>query len=94
MARSADRPIQVTLRASNRVLEVPSDRSILEVMLESGMEPLYDCKRGECGLCVIPVLEGDPEYRDQALSDQERREGKSTCVCVSRALTPALVLDC
>jgi ferredoxin-NADP reductase len=88
-----DRPFEVELRQSGRILQIPADKTILEVMEEEGCDPLYDCKRGECGVCQCDVIEGIPDHRDYYLSDAERKEGKVMQICISRALSDRLVLD-
>jgi vanillate O-demethylase ferredoxin subunit len=93
VALTGDRPIRVELRASGRTLDVGPGQTILDALIEAGLDPLYDCKRGECGMCVMNVLDGRPDHRDHALTPREREEGKLICTCVSRALTPGLVLD-
>lgn len=67
-------------------LTVPSDRTLLDVLDEAGAEPLFNCRRGECGLCAVDVLElsGSIDHRDVFYSDRERQEAKHFCACVSR----------
>jgi len=88
-----DQPFEVELRQSGVTLTVPADKTILDVMEEQGCDPMYDCKRGECGVCTATVLEGVPDHRDYFLSDAERAEGKLIQICISRSKTPRLVLD-
>ena len=88
-----DEPFEVELARSGRVLDVPADRSLLAVLREAGLEPDADCERGGCGMCQVRVLEGRPEHRDVILSARERAAGEVMQSCVSRALTPRLVLD-
>lgn len=92
-AESGDRPIEVVARASNRRVLVPQDRSILDCLIDAGLDPVFDCKRGECGACVTTVLDGIPEHRDYVLDDETRQFGRSMCICVSRAKSDQLVLD-
>jgi vanillate O-demethylase ferredoxin subunit len=54
---------------------------------------MYDCKRGDCGICRTDVLDGVPDHRDVVLSDEEKAAGDVMQICVSRAKTPRLVLD-
>jgi vanillate O-demethylase ferredoxin subunit len=88
-----DREIEVVLKRSGLTFIVPPDKSILQVLIEEAVDPLYDCQRGECGICQVTVLEGVPDHRDHILSDAERAENKVMQICVSRAKTPRLVLD-
>ncbi len=90
---AGDQPFEVELRQSGRTLLIPADKTILDVMEAAGCDPMYDCKRGECGVCTATVLEGVPEHRDYFLSDAEKAEGKLIQICISRAKTPRLVLD-
>lgn len=91
--RDGDQPFEVELRASQKVLTIPADKTILDVMIEAGVDPLYDCKRGECGICQASVIEGVPDHRDYILTEAERDGRKLMQICVSRAKTPRLVLD-
>jgi ferredoxin len=88
-----DTEIEVVLKRSGLTFIVPPDKSILQVLIEEAVDPMYDCQRGECGICQVAVLEGVPDHRDHILSDGERASNKVMQICVSRAKTPRLVLD-
>ncbi|MGF0238646.1 PDR/VanB family oxidoreductase [Rhodococcus sp. IEGM1300] len=88
----ADSGFEVELRASGVTLLVPAGKSVLDAMIEAELDPMFDCRRGDCGVCVAQVLEGDAEHRDICLSERERAGG-SFCTCVSRASSARLVLD-
>jgi ferredoxin len=88
-----DTAIEVVLQRSGLTFIVPPGKTILDVLIEEGIDPLYDCQRGECGICQVAVLEGEPDHRDHILSDEERAGNKVMQICVSRAKTPRLVLD-
>lgn len=89
---AADAAFEVRLAASGRVLAVAADASILDAMIAAGLDPLYDCRRGDCGVCTVQLLDGDPDHRDICLTDDEHARG-SFCPCVSRANSACLVLD-
>jgi ferredoxin-NADP reductase len=84
---------EVELAGSGRVLPVPADRSILEVVEEAGVPVLSSCREGTCGTCETGVLGGEPDHRDSVLTADERLENEVMMLCVSRACTPRLVLD-
>jgi ferredoxin-NADP reductase len=92
-AAAGDEAFEVVLKHSGRSYTVPAGKSILDVLIEAGVDPLYDCKRGDCGICQTGVIEGEPDHRDYILSDAEKATGKVMQICVSRAKTPRLVLD-
>lgn len=88
-----DAPFEIECGRGGRVFMVPSGKSMLDVLVEEGFDPLFDCRTGTCGVCVTPVLDGTPDHRDSALSAAEKQAGRQVCICVSRAATPRLVLD-
>lgn len=55
----AGKPFRLTLR-SGRTLEVPADRSALDVLRETIPSVAYSCRQGFCGTCAIPDAEGTP----------------------------------
>jgi ferredoxin-NADP reductase len=92
-AASGDMEFEVALRRSGVRFSVPPGRTILELMLERGVFPSYDCRRGECGACLTRVLAGDPLHRDTCQTEEEKARNAFMTVCVSRAKSESLVLD-
>ncbi|MCX5239860.1 PDR/VanB family oxidoreductase [Streptomyces prunicolor] len=84
---------EIVLARSQMNLHVPADRSILDVVLEAGVDAPWSCREGFCGTCETAVLEGVPDHRDIILTDQERDANNRMCICVSRAHTTQLTLD-
>jgi vanillate O-demethylase ferredoxin subunit len=85
---------EVELKQSGVTLTIPADRSILDVMIEEGYGVPYACEEGWCGACVIPMLGGKADHRDEVLSDAEKAANDKIQVCISRALPgEKLILD-
>jgi vanillate O-demethylase ferredoxin subunit len=78
---------RVRLKGSDVELEIPRERSMLDVLNASGHDVMYDCKRGECGLCAIDVvaIDGEIDHRDVFFSDHQKQSNQKICACVSRA---------
>ena len=91
----AEKPFTVDIL--NRGLSVPvrSDQTLLEALLGAGVEMIYDCQRGECGLCAVKVLEKDAgiDHRDVFLSAEEKAEDHRMCACVSRLTGGHALID-
>lgn len=83
----------VELRDSGLTFHVPEDQSILDVLLDNGLSPDFACMDGVCASCITPVLEGEVDHRDSALSPEEHDADHTMCICVSRAKGTKLVLD-
>jgi ferredoxin-NADP reductase len=86
-------PFDVELRSSGQVIRVAADQSIIQALEGAGVDVLYDCQRGDCGICQCGVIEGVPDHRDVILSDDEKASNKVMQICVSRAKSERLVLD-
>jgi ferredoxin-NADP reductase len=84
---------EVELALSGRTVDVPPDGSILGAVEEAGIAVLSSCREGTCGTCETAVLGGRPDHRDSVLTEDERRNAGVMMICVSRALTPRLVLE-
>ena len=82
-----------TVEFEGESYQVPPDRSIVEVLRENGADVETSCQEGICGTCIMSVLEGTPEHRDNVLTRSEKEAGETMAICVSRAKTPKLVLD-
>jgi len=92
-AAAGDTAFEVELARSGDRFTVPPGRTILDLMLERGVFPSYDCQRGECGACLTRVLAGEPLHRDVCRTDAEKATNEFMTVCVSRACSPRLVLE-
>ena len=90
---AADQPFEVELASSKRVLHVPADKSLLEVLRDEGLFINSACEEGVCGTCETRILAGQADHRDLLLSEEERAANASMMVCVSRACSARIVLD-
>ncbi|SEF32325.1 Ferredoxin-NADP reductase [Amycolatopsis pretoriensis] len=93
-ASAAERQaFQVTLDRSGIELEVPADKSILEVMEERGIPVISSCREGTCGTCETAVLAGSVDHRDSILTEDERAATETMMICCSRGIGAGLVID-
>ncbi|WP_168703995.1 PDR/VanB family oxidoreductase [Gordonia paraffinivorans] len=77
-------PFTVTLASSGATIVVPSGVSLLQRLLDNGVEVSNLCRQGVCGECRIPVRSGTIEHRDLVLTDEEKSLGDAMLCCVSR----------
>lgn len=89
----ADTAFDVEIASSGQIIHVPADQSIIEALEAAGLDPLYDCQRGDCGICQCDVIDGIPDHRDVILTDAEKAAGDVMQICVSRAKSAKLTLD-
>ncbi|KQV90219.1 hypothetical protein ASD15_23120 [Massilia sp. Root351] len=79
-AQTEDAPLTVELALSQMTVEVQPGTSILDALIAADVFVSYECKRGECGSCYTPVLQGRPQHRDVCLTPAMRSAGMCTCV--------------
>jgi ferredoxin-NADP reductase len=91
--RSGDAGLEVELARSRRTVAVPPGVSILDAVRAEIPGVMSSCEQGICSSCETAVLAGVPDHRDSVLTAKEHAANDYMMICVSRALTPRLVLD-
>jgi ferredoxin-NADP reductase len=93
--QAGDTPFKVLLQRSGREVQVRGDESLLDALSHARVPVFWDCRKGECGLCATRVLshDGELQHRDRYLTAEEKLQGQSMCLCVSRTHGQSLVLD-
>ncbi len=86
-----DKPFRVRIARSGKVVEVPADKTILEVLRENGFDVPSSCETGTCGTCRTRMLSGEADHRDLVLAEHERSD--HIMICVSRARSEEITLD-
>lgn len=88
-------PFDVRVTGFGEPVHVPVGQSMLDALIESGVDMIYDCRRGECGLCAVDILEanGPLDHRDVFFSEEEKRESRKMCTCVSRLAGGSISVD-
>ncbi|MGW5151501.1 PDR/VanB family oxidoreductase [Rhodococcus koreensis] len=90
---ASNAPFEIEIASTGMVLDVPADRSALDVMLDAGIPVAYACAEGTCASCGTEVISGKIEHRDSLLTPEERNLDKIMYVCVSRGRCERIVLD-
>jgi ferredoxin-NADP reductase len=90
-ASASNHAFRIRLARTGIELDVPADRTIVDVLVEHDVFIETSCREGYCGTCLTRYLGGEPEHRDSVLDDDDRKE--FMLVCCSRARTPLLELD-
>jgi len=91
----APEEFRVRVRDAECDVLVRSNRTLLDALRDEGVDMMWDCLRGECGLCAATVIdvEGELDHRDVFLSDEEKEEAGAIITCVSRAVGGAVTID-
>lgn len=95
----ADNPLRegfdVYLQKSRKTIHVSGNTSILDALNNANIDVLWDCRRGECGVCAQHVINADGPiiHRDVCLDDDDKNISASMCICVSRLKGKKITLD-
>jgi vanillate O-demethylase ferredoxin subunit len=93
--RFASEPFRVKIPRLGMEVDVPRNQTMLEALEAAGIEMIFDCRKGECGLCALPIVETDGivDHRDVFFSDEEKAANAKLCTCVSRVIGGSITID-
>ncbi|WHU45674.1 PDR/VanB family oxidoreductase [Gordonia sp. L191] len=92
-------PFDVAIPSLDFRTTVGTSETLLGALERAGLDVMSDCRRGECGLCELSVVEvsGRIDHRDVFYSEKQKTEAQRLCACVSRVVgggsTPILTLE-
>ena len=88
-------PFTLKIPRLGKEIHVPATQSMLDALEAGGVEMIFDCLRGECGLCALPILGvvGVVDHRDVFFSEAEKAANVKLCTCVSRVYGSEITLD-
>jgi tetrachlorobenzoquinone reductase len=83
----------VELAKSGQEFVIPEGQTILQVLLDAGVDVDYSCELGICGACEQRVISGEPIHRDSILSEEEQASNTKVMICCAGCKSERLVLD-
>ena len=83
----------VELARSGKEFFIPEGQTILDILLDDGIDLESSCENGICGACEQQVLAGIPAHCDSILTEEEQAENKRVMICCAGCKSDRLVLD-
>jgi ferredoxin-NADP reductase len=83
----------LALARSKKIVPVAAGETMLDALLNAGVDVPFACSEGICGTCRVNVVDGVPDHRDQFLSAEEKAGNRCVMVCCSGSQTSTLTLD-
>ena len=83
----------VELARSGKTIPIPRGMTILDALLEAGVDAPYSCMEGVCATCETKVISGIPDHKDLVLTKEEKESNRVMMICCSGSKTEKLVLD-
>jgi ferredoxin len=78
--------LEVDLDGNRHRLRRPRSRTLIEVLLDAGIDAPHSCREGRCGSCVATVVSG---AACEVLGPEDVRDGL-ILACQARPVSPAL----
>ncbi|MCK8783303.1 PDR/VanB family oxidoreductase [Roseomonas sp. NAR14] len=93
--RYASKAFVVRIPRLGKEIVVARNQTMLDALKAAGVDMIWDCRRGECGLCAVKILEveGTVDHRDVFFSDAQKATDAHLCTCVSRVVGGGITVD-
>ena len=89
--KAGDKAFRAHLTKTGKTVEVPADKTILEVLRAAGLDVPSSCETGTCGTCRTKYSGGEADHRDLVLAEHEKAD--TIMICVSRAKGDEITLE-
>lgn len=77
----------IQLTHEERLIEVPTDKSIMQAALDAGVKLIHSCLKGQCGSCRAYVVNGEVEMRNNFSLFEEEVKAGQVLLCQSYLVT-------
>ncbi|MFD4457042.1 2Fe-2S iron-sulfur cluster-binding protein [Nocardia sp. NPDC058480] len=82
--------VEVELDGQVHEMSWPRKQTLVDIMLDKGLDVPYSCQEGECGSCACTVLEGKVEMANSEILDPEDIANGYILGCQARPVTDRL----
>ncbi|KGD72993.1 hypothetical protein HA49_12360 [Tatumella morbirosei] len=73
-------PFIAEIPRSGHTLQVTAEKTLLQVLLDDGVDIDYSCEAGTCRSCIIDIISGEIQHKDHCLTEEERKTLMTPCV--------------
>lgn len=68
--------VEVELDGEHHAFDWPTDKRLLDLLLERGLDAPYSCREGACSACACRIVDGEVSMlRNQVLEEEDLAEG-------------------
>ncbi|MGH3713163.1 MAG: 2Fe-2S iron-sulfur cluster-binding protein [Micromonosporaceae bacterium] len=80
--------VDIDLDGQTHQLEWPTNRKLLDVMLDAGLDAPFSCRQGVCSACACRLLTGEVKMLNNEVLEEEDLADGYILACQSLPLTP------
>jgi MOSC domain-containing protein YiiM/ferredoxin-NADP reductase len=84
-------PFEVEVKSTGKVLQVPHEKSLLQVLTAAGFDIDSSCLAGNCGTCMVDHCKGEILHQGVALDDEQQKTSMLSCVSRGKG---RITVDC
>ena len=88
-----DASVDIDLDGVRHHLQWPRDRTLVDAMLDAGIDPPHSCREGHCGSCVATVISGRVETQSCDILEAEDLAEGLILGCQARPVTDNLHIE-
>lgn len=85
--------VEVNLDGQLHRLSWPRDRSLVDTMLDAGVDAPHSCREGHCGSCVATLVSGEVAMEPQEILAPEDLAEGLILGCQARPVTDELQVE-
>ncbi|KAI1339745.1 PK beta-barrel-protein domain-containing protein-like protein [Xylariaceae sp. FL0016] len=90
-ATGTGNPFEAEIKSTGAILQVPSEKSLLQVLNDAGFDIDSSCLVGNCGSCMVDLCKGDVTHQGVALDDEKKKTTMLSCVSRGKE---RITIDC
>jgi len=84
---------EVDLDGHRHRVEWPSQSTLVDVLIDAGIDVPHSCREGRCGSCVCTVISGEVEMAPSDVLEPEDRQAGLILACQARPVSDNLHIE-
>jgi ferredoxin len=85
--------VDVDLDGQRHRLRWPRQSTLVDVMIDAGIDVPHSCREGHCGSCVCTVISGEVDMADSDILEPEDRRAGLILGCQARPASNAVRIE-